>query len=218
MKRIESSNKTIASPPIDREQLARHLARFRRREFENRIMPLQYLVWMGIALSVGIGIAALGVGHIPKQDIAHTLSEHFVATDVSYARLFCRLLLSLIPSCLLLIGAALTYFNRAIALLVIGIESGLHGVCLYTMCRAGCPLPWMALYTVWVVGRLGTLFAIALTSGRVLRRRHHPSGDADPKGPQTWRSLTHDATVYLTEFLSGLALCAAVAGLYRLIS
>lgn len=218
MKRIESSAPTSCAPPIDRGQLDRHLALFRRHEFGNRILPLQYLVWMGIALSVGIGIAALGVGYIPQQDISRMLSEHFSADGISYGRIFGQLLLSLTPSCLLLIGAALTYFNRGISLVVMGMESSLHGVCLYAMCRAGCPLPHMTVYTAWALGRLCLLLSLAVTSGRALRQRRHPRRTTEPEAYSPWRTLSGDAVAYLTELLCGLALCAATAGLYRLIS
>ena len=212
MKRLESSA-TICSPPIDQEKLGRRIALFRMRRFENRLLPFRYLIWIGIGLSVGCGIAALGAGSLPRSAVSALLSRHFAADPLAFGDVWRRLILTLLPVCLALIGASFTYFGGVASTVIMAAEGVLQGVCLYTLCRYGCPGSWIAVYAAWAIGRLCLLLTVAVTAGRAVRcRAIEGNGAADRK--QALSSILRYTLILALELVAGTVLCAAVGGLY----
>ena len=212
MKRLESSA-TICSPPIDQEKLGRRIALFRMRRFESRLLPFRYLIWMGIGLSVGCGVAALGIGSLPRSDVTDLLSRHFAADPPVFGDVWRRLILTLLPVCLALIGASFTYFGGVASTVIVMTEGVLQGVCLYTLCRCGCPGSWIAVYAAWAVGRLSLLMTVAVTAGRAVRCRVTEGNGAADRNQKSSSGLRY-TLVLATELVVGTALCAAVGGLY----
>ena len=210
MKRLESS----VSPPCFSSD-DRHIALMRQRRFETRLMPLQFVIWLGIALSVGIGIAALGIGHLSLDYTNHTLTTHF-AKSPSFSALFGRLCLSLLPICFLWSGIGLAY-RRLIslaALLTVGIEGLLSGVCLFILIRGSYPLVWIAVYATWRLLRMMLIFCMVIQAHAMAHRRQEQKW----LGDSTHAPRTRYLRVCLAEWLCGTAICAVVGGLYLLIN
>ena len=210
MKRLESS---AASPCFSSDD--RHIALMRRRRFETRLMPLQYVVWLGIALAVGVGIAALGSSQLSLDH--HTvdlLTDHFTQTRSFYV-MFGRLCLSLLPICVLWSVMGFAYYRliALAALLTLGAEGILSGTCLLILFGGSYPLLWGVVYAAWRLLRTVLILYMVIRARTTAHKRQEAKWLSDPAAAPR----THLVWIGLAEWLCGTAICAIVSGLYLLI-
>ena len=100
---------------------------------KRRLSSVGWVFWALLFAVLGFGIGHFLIPHVPSDTVVQTLEAHLPSTDTPLSIVFLRLLVSSVPTGLLLCSAALTGFSGTLISLVFCLRGLIEGFSIYAL-------------------------------------------------------------------------------------